>query len=139
MSKMDENLRAFEGQVDGFHVTLLERELATFVRCVAAVGESIKVGSPVTGAPGQPVDQGALIGSWQESFPEEWVGRNATNMEYAPPVEEGQQEPYTTASGREVTPRAMVFGPVGGAHSVALTRANWPQLADSVVRSVASE
>lgn len=97
-----------------------------FVGCVDAVHQSVTDGSAITGAPGQPVDTGDLLASWQETFPEEWVGQTATNVEYAEPIEEGigPHGPLTLRSE------------VGGFHSVKLTRAAWDLIAAEVTREV---
>jgi hypothetical protein len=113
-----DDLRAFTAKVES-------RQRDILVGCVDAVHGSVTQGSAVTGAPGQPVDTGDLLASWQETFPEEWVGQTATNVEYAPQIEEGVGEhgPLTLRSQ------------VGGFHSVALTRMNF----DLVVKDVVSE
>ena len=130
MDAFGESLRLFADKVDS-------RARAVFVGCVSAVHESITDGSPLTGAPGQPVDTGNLRASWIPSFPAEWVGEVATNAVYAPSIEDGQQPPYTTASGKLVTPRPIQFrSKVGGAHSVKLTRNNWDRIVTEQVRIV---
>ncbi|HEV8448579.1 MAG TPA: hypothetical protein VGQ44_17235 [Gemmatimonadaceae bacterium] len=79
---------------------------------------SIKTGSELTGAPGQPVDTARLLNSWQLEQLSRLLWSVSTNVEYAPPIEEGV--------GR--------FGPltlrsqVGGFHSVASTRANFDRI-----------
>jgi hypothetical protein len=107
-----------------FQVKVAAATRDTFVDFVSALKGSIVEGSPVTGAPGQPVDTGALRNSWQDvvapDFSEATIG---TNVVYAPPIEDGV--------GR--------FGPltlrskVGGFHSVKLTVAN----ADALLVDVA--
>jgi hypothetical protein len=123
-----DDLQSFATKVDG-------RLRDVFVGAVGDVHESITEGSEVTGAPGQPVDEGNLIGSWQPTFPEDLVGQVATGVEYARSIEEGQQPPYTTERGTEVTPRAMVFrSEIGGAHSVRMTRVNWDRIVEDATR-----
>lgn len=125
-----EEIRAFNEKVAG-------RLDDVFVGTVVAVKDSLTEGSTVTGAPGQPVDTENLKGSYQETFPEQYVGQVATNEEYARAIEEGQQDPYTLPSGKEVTPRPMrLLSAVGGFHSVKLTRANFDLLVGAVVREV---
>lgn len=125
-----DDLRAFRSKVH-------QRERDIFVGSVGAVHGSVTTGSAVTSAPGQPVDTSNLLNSWQETYPEQWVGQTATNVEYAVSIEEGQQAPYTTAAGTSVTPKPIVFkSAVGGAHSVKMTRAGWNPLVRSVVREV---
>lgn len=97
-----------------------------FVNTVLAAHESIVQGSPVTGAPGQPVDTGLLKGSWQVDIEGE-VGTISTNVAYAPVIEDGigPHGPLTLRSQ------------VGGFHSVALTHAGFQRIVDDQVRKVA--
>lgn len=87
------------------------------------VHESIKVGSPLTAAPGQPVDTANLRNSWQYEFdnPE-----NPTKALVATPVE------YAEAVEDAVGPNGpRVYGRkngIGGSHSVKLTAAAWPKI-----------
>lgn len=128
MAGFGESLRLFADKVE-------RRSRQVFVGSVAAVHESITTGSALTAAPGQPVDTGNLLDSWQPTFPQDWIGEVATNVVYAPAVEEGQQPPYTAPSGKRVVPRPMQFrSAVGGPHSVKLTRANWDRIVDDQVR-----
>ena len=129
---------SFADDLAKFTLKVEARSQAVFLGCVGAVHGSVVEGSAVTGAPGQPVDTGNLIGSWQETYPEELVGQTATDVEYAPSIEEGQQAPYPHhISGKTVTPRPIQFkSAVGGAHSVKLTRAGWKPIVASVLREV---
>ncbi|HAM54691.1 MAG TPA: hypothetical protein DCQ64_04500 [Candidatus Rokubacteria bacterium] len=93
------------------------------VAVVQKAHESITEGSPITGAPGQPVDIGTLKASWIAAFPEAMVGEITTNIVYAPPIEEGvgRYGPLTLRSQ------------VGGFHSVQMTVAGIQQLVDAAV------
>ena len=97
-----------------------------FVGSVLGVNDSVVHGSPTTGAPGQPVDTGALRASWQVTFPTDLVGEIATNVEYAPAVEDGvgPHGPMTLKSQ------------VGGFHSVKLTRAAFDRVVEDATRTV---
>jgi hypothetical protein len=88
--------------------------------------ESIVEGSPITGAPGQPVDAGALKGSWTENYGKlkNEILQNNPPLIYAPMIEDG------TRAGRALTLRSQV----GGFHSLALTRIAWGKLVDEAVR-----
>lgn len=124
---------AFDTEVQAWVAKVRQNQRDIFLGCVADVKESIQGGSPVTAAPGQPVDTGNLINSWQDTYPNPWIGEVTTNVEYAQAIEDGQQAPYTTKKGTQVTPRPIRFrSAVGGAHSVALTRAAWAALVNSV-------
>ena len=129
--------QSFQRDLERFQSDLLQRAEGVFAGATAKVRTSIIEGSAATGAPGQPVDIGALRGSWQTTFPERYLSRTTTGLEYARAVEEGQQPPYTTASGKLVEPRPMQLrSPVGGLHSVKLTRAGIQALVDETVREV---
>lgn len=93
---------------------------------VADALASIKYGSPVTGAPGQPVVEGTLLASWELERPSADVAIIGSDSPYANPIEHG--------TGK--------FGPLtlhattGGFHSVKLTRAGMRRiLADRVQRA----
>jgi len=134
-----------------FTVKLETRSRDVFVGSVGEVKTSITEGSAVTGAPGQPVDSGTLVRSFQETYPEEWVGQVATNVGYALVIEDGQVTDHevrahtrtsstgTThaVSGHFRRGRIMRFlSPVGGPHSVKLTRAGWQRVVNHVTRAV---
>lgn len=106
-----EDLKLFADKVEG-------RARRVFVGSVNRVQESVVDGSPLTGAPGQPVDTGNLRASWQQTYPADWIGEVSTNVVYAEPIEEGvgPHGPMTLRSQ------------VGGFHSVKLTRAGWDRI-----------
>ena len=116
---------SFASDLAAFRAKVEARQQAVFVNTAVAVKDSITVGSPVTGAPGQPVDTGNLLGSWQLAFLAQDVAEISTAVEYAPAVEEGvgPHGPMTLRSA------------VGGFHSVALTRAGFDLLVNDVVRT----
>lgn len=100
------------------------------------VQRSVVDGSEITGAPGQPRDTGFLASSFVPRRISSLEWEITTNVVYAPAVEEGQQQPYVRGS-KLITPRPMQFqSAVGGAHSVALTRASWDRIADVVTERV---
>lgn len=135
---------SFADDINRFTLKLRETSDEVFVGVAQAVHESVVEGSPVTGAPGQPVDTGNLKNSWQLTFPERGLAQTATNVVYAEAIEEGQQEPHTRRQrsrfGIEqifVEPRPMVLrSQVGGFHSVKLTRAGFTRLVRSAVQRV---
>lgn len=84
---------------------------------------SIRDGSTVTGAPGQPVASGALKKSWKKTR-RGHIYRIGSTLFYAPYAEEG------------MTPKGGAFvqrSAVGGPHSVKLTRAGIQKLADNIL------
>ena len=111
-------------------------------KCSEHVHASITDGSPLTGAPGQPVDTGYLKASWTRtaSSPVEW--HISTNVAYAPVIEHNDRAFYNDAGDT----RPSGTGPggkhikstVGGNHSVELTRAAWPQIVAFAVEEVNS-
>lgn len=127
----------FQRQLDAFKQKVAQRAGDVFYGTATALQESIVEGSATTAAPGQPVDLGALKGSWQLTYPEAYLARTATGLEYAKAIEEGQQPPYTRADGTVVSPSAMTLrSEVGGFHSVKLTRAGFRPLVRAVVTEV---
>jgi hypothetical protein len=119
-------MTAFSDQVRGFTMKVLGQSNEVFVGSTVEAQRAIVEGSEITGSPGQPVDTGALKGSWIPEFVDANTWEMTTNLEYAPPIEDGV--------GR--------FGPltlrsqVGGFHSVKLLVANWDRVVAFVARQV---
>jgi hypothetical protein len=131
---------SFSSDTAAFAAKLEQRRKDVFLGTVEAVQTSITEGSPITGAPGQPVQWGTLKGSYQDEPIEDYLSRVVTNLEYAEAIEDGQQPPYTRADGTQVTPGPMTLrSEVGGFGSVKQTRANYELLVEDVARRVASE
>lgn len=97
-----------------------------FTGVVDMAHESIVEGSPVTGAPGSPVDTGALKASWIKDYPSKDEAVISTGVEYAPYIEDGGND------RGEFTLRSEV----GGFHSVALTLASFQRIVDTVTGNV---
>lgn len=105
--------------------------------------ESITVGSPVTGAPGQPVDTGYLRASWQVVYdPTMTSATIGTNVAYAPVIEYGTRtafDPRGTRNPNRTNPdgssRRAIKSTVGGIGSVRLTIGG----ADNLQRLVVAE
>lgn len=112
------DVRAFTQKVNG-------RSREVFLGVAMAAHESVVEGSPITGAPGQPVDTGNLKTSWQLAI-EGDQALITTNVVYAPQIEDG------TRAGRALTLRS----PTGGFHSVRLTIAGFQRIVDTVVARV---
>jgi hypothetical protein len=88
--------------------------------------QSIQFGSPITGAPGQPVATGALRNSWHA----EQVGDAyiiSTPIEYAQVIEDG----INPKTGLPLAFKSTV----GGAHSLAITRTNWNRIVDAATKA----
>lgn len=103
---------------------------SVFTRLVDLAHESIQVGSPLTGAPGQQVDEGTLRASWQKFYPTPGTALIATDRPYAQQEEDGISYAH---GGTPITQRSEVGGP----GSRALTVAGMQRLADQAVRDVA--
>jgi hypothetical protein len=101
----------FSAEMDAFIAKVRARGDGLFINTASHVHTSVVSGSPVTGAPGQPVDTGNLRTSWQLVF----NGTSAevsTNVEYAQIIEDNERG-------------AQLRSAVGGFHSVKMTRAGW--------------
>lgn len=117
---------AFQGDINHFREKFKERgQLVHNLICDEAF-RSIVEGSPITGAPGQPVDTGNLKGSWQNIIDGPLERRIVTNASYALNVEDniGRNGPMQLRSQ------------VGGFHSVKLTMAGFPAIVEAVVTRV---
>lgn len=108
-----DDIRRFQRKLDAANKEL-------FVTVANATKDSIVIGSPVTGAPGQPVDTGALRASWQLRFLSPVESEISTNLAYAPAIEDGvgPHGPLTLRSS------------VGGFHSVKATVAGFGRIVE---------
>lgn len=135
----------FDDALVRFSHKVRARSQAAFINTGALTLASIQSGSPLTGAPGQPVDSGFLLNSWQMFFPSATEIFIATNCAYAPVIEYNLRSAYDPAgrtgrfgvAGGQIGP-ALPGGStrrhkstVGGNHSVALTRAGFQRLVDA--------
>ena len=118
---------AFADDLQRFTLKMRGRTGDVFVGVAAAVKDSIVNGSPITGSPGQPVDTGFLKNSWQLVFDSPTLALIETDTVYAPNIEDG-----IAASGKQMHLRSAV----GGFHSVALTRAGFQRIVNTVVAEV---
>ena len=113
---------SFESDLAKFGDKLERRAKRVFIDAATEVHRSVQTGSVITGAPGQPVQTGALRASWQLTFPAPNEAHVVTAMVYAPVIED--------AIGRF---GALVLrSSVGGFHSVKITRAGWHRIVDAV-------
>lgn len=108
---------SFGKDLQDFIADLRRKRQALFINCVSHVETSIKVGSAVTGAPGQPVDTGNLLNSWVTEFESPQLAVIGTPVVYAPPIEDNLRG-------------AQLRSEVGGFHSVKMTRAGWPAIVE---------
>lgn len=122
---------AFSDQVKLFAtVTVPSRAQAVFVGAATEVKNSIQFGSPLTGSPGQPVDEGNLRASWQLEFESPTSALVSTNVAYAESNEDGIARP----GGGPYVQRSAV----GGRHSVQKTVDNFPRIVEAEVAKLGS-
>ena len=114
----------WEGVIDAFEKKLVKRLSDIHANASEKVHTSIKFGSAITGAPGQPVDTHNLQDSYILEFPIPMLSHITTNAGYAPAVEEGigPHGPMTLQSES------------GGWHSVKLTKNGFPKIVAAAVR-----
>jgi hypothetical protein len=115
-------MTSFADGVKAFGVKVERVAQDVFVGVVQETHTSIVTGSPLTGAVGQPVDTGALRASWQITFVSPTSAVIATNLVYAPIIEDG-----IAASGKPIQFKSQV----GGAHSVKQTVANFDRIVEA--------
>ena len=72
---------SFSGDLDAFARKADRRAKDIFVASTVEVRRSVVEGSRITGAPGQPVDTGALRASWIDNFTSKTAWQIATNLE----------------------------------------------------------
>ena len=128
----------FTGDLERFAAKAAQRAHDVFVQTTIDVQQSIVEGSPLTGAPGQPVDTGYLKNSWHPHFTSRTEWETTTNVGYAPVIEHNLRERYDyegTRRPKELKSTIRVPGApkgakstVGGHHSVALTVAGWERI-----------
>lgn len=103
---------SFADDVKRFTVLVTGRVEGVGAAVAADIHASIVDGSPVTGAPGQPVDTGNLKASWiLRPVPQGW--EVSTNVAYAPGIEDGISQRWGTPM--------QVRSHTGGFHSAKTT------------------
>jgi hypothetical protein len=100
-----------------------------FIATMQHAHRSIQEGSEITGAPGQPVESGALKASWQLIFPSATEALIATNSKYAQSNEDGIARP----GGGPYRLRSSV----GGRFSIQLTLDGLQRIIDLETRRLA--
>lgn len=126
---------SYTSDIDRFTLKLKSRIADVVTDAALEVQNSIKFGSALTGAPGQPVGQypqgsGKVGGNLRESFhltrEDKYHATVATKVVYAKGIEEG----ISGATGRPITIRSTV----GGIGSIKMVRAAWQRIVDQAVR-----
>jgi len=114
---------SFADDLRAFRVKTLKRQDALLVNAAEKVRDSIVIGSPITGAPGQPMQTGELRRSWKLQYTGEGEATISTQSPYARAIEHG-------ARG------AVVRSNKGGFHSVKLTVVGWQRIVSAALREV---
>lgn len=113
----------FANQINLFAGDLEPMTRRLMGKSVSLAYRSITIGSAITGAPGQPVDTGALIASYLIEWQGPWYAEITSDLPYAHIIEAG----------------IGAYGPlilrskVGGWHSLKLTAAGWPRIVAIVI------
>lgn len=111
----------YNGGIAAHQQTVKTRFRRVFVGVALEVEQSVKEGSTITGAPGQPVDTGYLRASWIPQFLSLWTWLLSSNAAYAKDVEDNV---------RNV--RFRNHGP----HSVKLTYAGFDRIVAAVTARI---
>jgi phage gpG-like protein len=145
---------AYADDVRRFQIKVTHRVPEVMIGVAQGAFDSIVEGSPLTGAPGQPVDTGFLKNSWQLAFePDMSAAIIGTNVAYAPAIEYGTRtafdpkgivNKYGVEGGRigPALPRELggarkhIKSTVGGPRSVQITVANADNIQADVLRQV---
>ena len=122
-------MTGFADQMRAINVTIVTRFRDVFHGVATETLRSIQDGSALTGAPGSPVDTDNLKTSWNLSYEDRDTALVATNVEYAPAVEDGIGPHGPVTYGAK--------NGVGGSHSVRLTAAGMQRIVDAEVEKVA--
>ncbi len=112
---------SFTDDIARFKFTVASAQGAVLTRVGELATESVVDGLALTGAPGQPRDTGALAASWQTTRPSATEVLIATNLDYAPHVEDNV--------------RGVTFKN-HGPHSVKLTVLNMDRIVEQAVADV---
>ena len=140
------DIRTFEGAIARWLAKVESRKTMLFVNVYNGLRDSIMVGSPLTGAPGQPVDTATLKLSWllgnrftaSEIDLVNLVGILGTRLSYAPVIEEDNPAFYDPRGENRELPHVRK-STVGGPHSVKLTHANWDKIVDAALATIIRE
>jgi hypothetical protein len=114
---------SFEQDMDRIINTVLRNERALYRNCAAHAFKSIVEGSEVTGAPGQPIEFGDLIASYQFVSLGNRRSEIFSDLFYAPIIEDNRRG-------------ATLRSKVGGFHSIKLTRNGWQNIVAFELRRI---
>jgi hypothetical protein len=139
MITIQTNAADFQNQLQAFVVKAKRKTVSVFNASTKEVERSVKDGSPLTGAPGQPIRTGYLILSWKGRFVGPFTWEYTTPVDYAPAVEnkivpivsDFPPKGYKSPVDLPKRPAAAHY------HSVKLTRGGWKFIVDDVSKRVA--
>jgi len=117
---------SFQDDIARFAVMALDREQRVLEALVGAAYDSVVYGSAATGSPGQPVGTGEPGGHMRESW-------NIRQSKFTAHVFTRDPGAPTIELGARLGKNLILHSTVGGFHSVALTRAGFPQLVDQAL------
>lgn len=121
---------SWESDIARFKAKYKASAREVFVVSAQLVHESITEGSAITGAPGQPVQEGILLRSWHLNITvARFEALTSTPVAYAPSIEDAVSYAH---GGTPIQIRSSV----GGSHSVKLTRASWQKIVNAAIRQV---
>jgi hypothetical protein len=107
---------SFADDLRRFQVKVTGRSVELMMTVVPKLHESIVEGSSLTGAPGQPIDTGALRSSWQYEYAPDFSSATiGTFLGYAPVIEYGLRSKYDPrgdygVAGGQIGPAMMRGG-----------------------------
>ena len=124
---------SFADDLKRFAVKTQGKSNALLTNVASGVKESIVNGSAVTGAPGQPVDTGALKASWQLTFESKQSALVSTNIAYAPVIEDNLRSSFNPRGEmpKPIPGRKPIKSIIGGFHSVKLTVGAFDRIVES--------
>jgi hypothetical protein len=114
---------SFQDDMDRFLSKVHSRERTLYRRCCEHAAMSIVNGSPITGAPGQPVRFGDLKKSWRYRIRGKRNFRIESDSPYAGVIEDNRRG-------------ARLHSKVGGFHSVKLTRLGWKRIVEYELKAM---
>jgi hypothetical protein len=114
---------SFEQDMARFLSKVHSRERTLYRRCCEHVAMSVINGSPITGAPGQPVALGHLKRSWKYRIQGKRRFRIESDSPYAGVIEDNRRG-------------ARLRSKVGGFHSVKLTKLGWKRIVDYELKAM---
>lgn len=118
----------FVAQLAEFSKKLERTEKEVFHAIVDLANESVVLGSPITGSPGQPAD--LRDGDWTTVYEGETSALISTSERSARSVEDGVSHKHGGV------PLSKLHSPIGGFHSVGLTQQHFDKIVEEVIHRI---